>query len=466
MHLEFSGAAREVTGSCHILRVGKRTILLDCGLYQGSRAESRVKNAKLPLPVDEIDAIVLSHAHIDHAGRLPFLVSQGYKGTIWATAATRDLCAVMLADSAHIQEKDADFLERHGREHAAPLYTIADATRTQDQMVGMPYRKWFEVTDGVRAQFTDAGHILGSASVVLELKEHKFCRLVFSGDIGRSGLAIIRDPEPPTGGADVIVCESTYGNRDHESVDDAREHLARVVRETAARGGRVLIPSFAVGRTQELVYDLHGLLREGRIPAIPIAIDSPLAIDATSVFELHPETFDQSEALVRAETDLFDFPLVRYTRHVEESKALNRQVGPMIIIAASGMAESGRILHHLANGASDPRNTILIVGFQAEHTLGRRIVERRPTLRVFGDDVELRAHVEVLNGYSAHGDRTELRDWLRAVRSGGVAHGRGHPRVHLVHGEPAAQEEFATALRADGFTVDAPGPGELRELRV
>jgi metallo-beta-lactamase family protein len=466
VHIEFSGAAREVTGSCHILRVGKRTILLDCGMFQGSRSESRDKNARLPLPVDQIDAIVLSHAHIDHAGRLPFLVARGFKGTIWATAATRDLCAIMLADSAHIQEKDAEFLERRGREHAAPLYTIADATRTQDQMIGMPYHKWFEVTDGVRAQFTDAGHILGSASVVLEVRENDvFRRLVFSGDIGRSGLAIIRDPQPPTEGADVIICESTYGNRDHESVSEARHDLGRVVRETAARGGRVLIPAFAVGRTQELVYDLHHLLREGKIPSIPVIIDSPLATDATGVFGMHPETFDRNEELVRHNTDLFDFPLVRFTRKVEESKALNRQVGPMIIIAASGMAESGRILHHLRNGASDARNTILIVGFQAEHTLGRRIVERRPTLRVFGEDVELKAQVYVLNGYSAHADRTELRDWLRAVRSGGVASGRGQPRVHLVHGEPEAQEAFSAALRADGFTVDAPAPGERRELR-
>ncbi|MBL0171575.1 MAG: MBL fold metallo-hydrolase [Gemmatimonadaceae bacterium] len=465
MQIEFSGAAREVTGSCHILRVGTRTILLDCGLFQGRRAESREKNVRLPLPVDEIDAIVLSHAHIDHAGRLPFLVGHGYKGDIFATAATRDLCAIMLADSAHIQEKDADFLERRGRPHAEPLYTIADATRTQDQMVGMPYHKWFEVTDGVRAQFVDAGHILGSASVVIEAKENgEFRRLVFSGDIGREGLAIIRDPEPPTGGADVILCESTYGDRDHESVLDAREHLARVVRETAARGGRLLIPAFAVGRTQELVYDLHGLLREGKIPSIPIVIDSPLAIDATAVFGMHPETFDQSESLVRHNTDLFDFPLVRYTRKVEESKALNSQSGPMIIIAASGMVESGRILHHLRYGASDPRNTILIVGFQAEHTTGRRIVERRPTIRVLGEDVELKAQVEILNGYSAHGDRTQLQHWLREVRSGGVSNGRGAPRVHLVHGEPPAQDAFATALRADGFTVDAPESGQQRPL--
>ncbi len=375
MHIEFSGAAQEVTGSCHILRVGSRTVLLDCGLFQGKRSQSREKNQRLPVPVDQIDAVILSHAHIDHAGRLPYLVAQGYKGTIWATPATRDLCALMLVDSASIQEKDADFLARHRDEHIEPLYTVEDATRTLDCMIGMPYRKWFEVTDGVRAMFTEAGHILGSASVALEVREgDTFRRVIFSGDIGRSGLPIIRDPEPPPLGADVVICESTYGNRDHESVEGAREQLGQVIRDTAARGGRVLIPAFAVGRTQELVYDLHQLRRDGRIPEIPIFIDSPLATNATAVFAMHPETYDQSEELVRRTPDLFDFPMVQFTRDVNESKKLNTMHGPMIIIAASGMAESGRILHHLRYGASDPRNTILVVGFMAEHTLGRRIV--------------------------------------------------------------------------------------------
>lgn len=469
MHIEFSGAAGEVTGSCHILRVGSgahaRTVLLDCGMFQGKRSESRAKNQRLPLPVAEIDAIVLSHAHIDHAGRLPYLVAQGYRGTIWCTAATRDLCAIMLADSAHIQEKDADFLARHREETIEPLYRVEDATRTQEQMIGMPYHKWFDVTDGVRAMFTEAGHILGSASVTLEVREgDTFKRLVFSGDIGRSGLPIIRDPEPPPHGADVVICESTYGNRDHASVEGAREQLAAVVRDTAARGGRVLIPAFAVGRTQEVLYDLHELRRAGAIPEIPIFIDSPLATDATSVFAMHPEVFDQSEALVRRTTALFDFPLVQFTRDVTASKALNTRHGPMIVIAASGMAESGRILHHLRNGASDPRNTILIVGFQAEHTLGRRIVERRPVLKIFGEEVPLAAQVAVLNGYSAHGDRTELHHWLQALRQNGTSEGRGHPRVYLVHGEPPAQDAFATLLRADGFQVDIPQPGDRAAL--
>jgi metallo-beta-lactamase family protein len=465
MHIEFVGAAREVTGSCHLLHANGHVIALDCGLFQGRRSESRAKNEKLPFDPEKLDAVVLSHAHIDHAGRLPYLVAQGFRHTIWTTAATRDLCAVMLADSAYIQEKDAAFLAKRGQPHAEPLYTTDDATRTQKQMIGVPYEKWFQVTPGVRAQYVEAGHILGSASVVLEVTENgETKRLVFSGDVGRSGLPIIRDPAPPKGGADVIIMESTYGNRDHESVEGAREHLAKVVRDTAARGGRILIPAFAVGRTQELVYDLHALHRAGQIPSLPIIVDSPLAFNATSVFELHPEVFDRNEDLIRITHDLFEFPLMRFTREASESKALNGARGPMVIIAASGMAESGRILHHLLRGADDPRNTILIVGFQAEHTLGRRIVERQEMLRIMGQHVPLRAEVQVLNGYSAHGDRTELRRWLDAVRDGGRESGRTAPRVHLVHGETAAQDAFAESLRSDGYVVDAPNPGDTRPL--
>jgi metallo-beta-lactamase family protein len=312
----------------------------------------------------------------------------------------------------------------------------------------------------VRASFIEAGHILGSASVVLECEEDgEKKRLVFSGDIGRSGLAIIRDPVPPEG-ADVLIMESTYGARDHESVDGAREHLARVVRETAGRGGHVIIPAFAVGRAQELVYDLHELARAGKIPALPIFIDSPLAIDATTVFEMHPEVFDDGEDLVRAVPELFRFPLVQYTRDVEESKRINNRTGPFVVIAASGMAESGRILHHLQHGAADPRNTILIVGFQAEHTLGRRIVERRETIKVFGDEIPLRARVEVLDGYSAHADRTELRRWLEQVR----ATSPELRDVYLVHGEPESQDAFATIIRELGLHPHCPTPGTTVQI--
>jgi metallo-beta-lactamase family protein len=423
-------------------------------MFQGKRIDAEQKNRTLPVPIAEIDSVVLSHAHIDHSGRLPYLIAEGYTKTIWATAATRDLSAVMLADSAHIQEKDAEFLAKRKKDFAPPLYGMRHAVRTMELMVAVPYNKPFDVVPGVRGTYVDAGHILGSASVILDCVEgDQTKRLVFSGDVGRSGLAIIRDPVPPLGAHELIM-ESTYGDRDHESVDGARARLAEVVRQTAARGGRVLIPAFAVGRTQEIIYNLHSLVRENAIPAIPIYVDSPLAIDTTTVFEMHPETFDQSEDMVKKVKDLFEFPLVHYTRDVEESKALAYKHGPMIIVAASGMVEAGRILHHLLQGAADPKNTILIVGFQAEHTLGRRIVERAPMLKIFGEEVPLRAHVEVINGYSAHADRTELASWLDAVKA-------GSPQlsgVHLVHGEPQAQDALQTTLTAKGYSVTCPEP--------
>ena len=454
MELEFYGAAREVTGSCHILRANGHTVLLDCGMFQGKRRETDAKNQTLPIPVGEIDAVVLSHAHIDHSGRLPFLVSQGYKKTIWATPATRDLCAIMLADSAHIQEQDARFHSKRSKEALLPLYSMREATRVQELTVGVPYDKPFDVVPGVQATYVDAGHILGSASVVLDCSENgKSRRLIFSADIGRYGLPIIRDPQPPAGG-EIVLLESTYGDRDHPPVADMRGALAKVVTETAARGGRVLIPAFALGRTQEIIYDLHILARDKRIPAIPIYVDSPLAIDTTAVFELHPELFDQTEDFIRQVTELFRFDLVHYTRDVSESKALNSAAGPMIIIAASGMAEAGRIVHHLANGISDRRNTVLIVGFQAEHTLGRKIVERQPMIRLLGEEQPLRADVVVLDGYSAHADRTELARWLGGVRSKSPALGT----IYLVHGEATAQDALRAQLTSSGYRVETPTP--------
>ncbi len=460
MQLTFSGAAREVTGSCHILEVAGKTVLLDCGLFQGRREESRRKNEVLPIAVDRIDAVVLSHAHIDHAGRLPFLVRSGYEGPIFATAATRDLCAIMLADSARIQVKDAEFLERHKQRHAAPLYEPEDAAKVMTQMVDLAYDRWFDVVAGVRACFVDAGHILGSASVMLDCTEDgRTVRVVFSGDVGRKGLAIIRDPHPPTG-ADVVIMESTYGNRDHLPITDARAALGAVVRQTAARGGRVIIPAFAVGRVQELLYDLHALARADEIPRLPIYIDSPLATLATEVFERHPECFDHAEDLVRAVKELFAFDLVRFTRDTAESKSLNAMNGPMIIISPSGMAESGRVLHHLKHAAADSKNTILVVGFMAEHTLGRRIVEKRPFLRIFGVEVPLRAEVAILNGYSAHADRTELTAWLDAVKSTSPT----LTRVMLVHGEAPAQDALSASLAAKGYHVTVPAAGDQVRL--
>jgi len=452
MEITFFGAAQEVTGSCHVVRVGGKSVALDFGMFQGHRAETQEKNQALPFTPDEIDAVILSHAHIDHSGRLPLLARYGFHRPVYATPATRDLCAVMLADSAHIQEKDAEFLARRHKSFAQPLYGQADVTRLMSRMMSVPYNMPFEPAPGIRATFVEAGHILGSASVVLECTEGTVSRrLVFSGDVGRWGLPIIRDPDPPHG-ADVVIMESTYGNRDHQSVADMPNQLARIIRETAAKGGRVLIPAFAVGRTQELLYDLHRLSRADAIPPIPIVVDSPLAIAATSIFATNPDAYDRSEELVTAVDDLFDFERLQFARDAAASKALNTRVGPMVIIAASGMAESGRILHHLAHGAPDPRNTILIVGWQAEHTLGRRIVERRASLKIFGDEVPLRARVEVLNGYSAHADRGELVRWLAAVRGDDT---RALP-VYLVHGEPEAQAALRDRLSEDGYIVTIP----------
>jgi metallo-beta-lactamase family protein len=456
MEITFAGAAREVTGSCHLVHTGGRTIALDFGLFQGRRAEADSKNRELPIAVGELDAIVLSHAHIDHAGRLPFVVNRGYRNHIWCTPATRDLSAHMLMDAAGIQEKDADFLSRRRKAHTEPLYGVNDAARTLELMIGLPLQTPMEILPGIRLTFVEAGHILGSASVILECEEGSTTtRLVFSGDVGRKGLPIIRDPDPPVG-ADVMIMESTYGNRDHPTVEDAKARLAEIVRDTAARGGKVLIPAFALGRTQEILYELHELARAGRIPEVPIFIDSPLAISATAVFEQHPDLFDKREELIRQTTHLFRFDLVRYTRETSESKALNEMHGPMIVIAASGMVESGRILHHLAHGASEPRNTILIVGFQGENTLGRRIVEKQPVIKVFGEEIPLRAHVAVLNGYSAHGDRRELREWAHHVR----ADGRGPRCLYLVHGEREAQNALGDTLRSDGFDVSIPNRGD------
>ncbi len=460
MRVTFRGAAREVTGSCHLLEVAGHTVTLDCGLFQGHRAETNQKNIKLPIPVEQIDAVVLSHAHIDHSGRLPYLVRKGYSKVVWTTPATRDLCALMLADSAHIQQKDAEFLKRHHRGFIEPLYGQDDVSRLLELMQTVPYGRSFEIVPGVECHFVDAGHILGSAIVVLDCKEDRIRRrLVYTGDLGRTGQSIIRDPQIPEL-ADHVIMESTYGDRVHPKTQDMRKELGAIVRATAGRGGRVLIPAFAVGRTQEIIYDLHVLLREGQIPEIPIYVDSPLAIDVTGVFAMHREVFDRTETLVNESLQLFKFPLVQYTRDVEESKALNTLTTPAVIIAASGMAESGRILHHLAYGASDPRNTILIVGFQAEHTLGRRIVERRPQLRILGNEVPLRAEVQILNGYSAHADRDEMIRWLTATTNAA----RHRPAVTLVHGEPEAQDEFATTLRGLGFKTTVPVAGESVQI--
>ena len=434
--------------------------MLDCGLFQGKRAESRHLNAALPVDPRMLDAIILSHAHIDHSGRLPLLVRHGFHSPIYATPATRDLCGVMLADAAHIQEKDAEFLQRRGAygPAAEPLYSLPDAIAVQDLMMGVPYGRVQYIRKHLAFEFTDAGHILGSASVMLRSTEGNGHRLIFSGDIGRPGLPIIRDPDPPSEPPDTLIIESTYANRQHEAVVDAEERLGEVIRKVAARGGKVLIPAFALGRVQELVYSLHQLFRAGKIPGIPIFVDSPLAIDATAVFRMHPDLFDRSERMIERTTRLFDFPLLVYTRSVEDSKGLNSLNGPAVIIAASGMAESGRILHHLANGLTDHKNLVLFVGFQAEHTLGRRIQDGARVVKVFGREVEIRCEVESISSYSAHADRNELKAWLRRL-------GEPPRRAFVVHGEPDALNAMAKLLKEEGVRrVDIPRQGESFDL--
>ncbi|GIK58787.1 MAG: MBL fold hydrolase [Chloroflexota bacterium] len=450
MKITFHGAVRTVTGSQHLVEVNGLKILLDCGLYQGSRRETYERNQRLPFNAAEIDLLVLSHAHIDHCGNIPNLVKSGFRGSIFCTYATRDLVAVMLNDSARIQESDIQYLnkkrEKQGLPPLAPIYTVPDATRSLNSFVGIGYERPFPIAPGVSLTFYDAGHILGSAIVALDIEEEdtrRDIRLVFSGDLGRFDRPILRDPTFITE-ADVLLVESTYGNRLHEAQEDASKKLESIIHETYRRGGKVIVPSFAVGRTQELVYRLHQLVENGRIPAdLPVYVDSPLAVDATGIYRLHPEAFDEEMSLFLAENghkDPFGFEMMRYTRSTVESKALNAMAEPALIISASGMAEAGRVLHHLKNNIEDPRNTILIVGWQAPDTLGRRLVERQPRVRIFGEEYELKAQVIKINGFSAHADRDELLEW--------TGHLQERPsHTYIVHGEEEASLAFANSLR-------------------
>jgi metallo-beta-lactamase family protein len=460
IRLTFWGAAGQVTGSMHLVEAAGARILLDAGLFQGRRAEAHAHNVEQSVDPRRIDAIVLSHSHVDHVGRLPLLARRGFHGPIYATPATRDLCAVMLADAAHIQEKDAEWLLRRGAAGPAaePLYGLPDAVAVQELVVGLPYRRMLHLRKHLTVEFTDAGHILGSASVDLRVADPSPHRIVFSGDVGRTGLPIVRDPMPPEGPVDSLIIEATYADRSHESVDQAEQRLGELIRQVAARGGKVLVPAFALGRAQEVIYSLHRLWRSRAIPEIPVFVDSPLAVDLTAVFRLHPEIFDRRESLIEEGAPLFDFPLVQYVRDVADSKRLNGLAGPAVIVAASGMAESGRILHHLKNGLGDHRNCVLFVGFQAEHTLGRRLQDGQEKVRVLGDEIERRAQVATIAGYSAHADRSELRGWVR--RLGGPVR-----RAFVVHGETPALEAMADLLREEGVRdVIIPRHGESFDL--
>lgn len=461
--LRFLGAAREVTGSMFLLELPTGSLLIDCGLVQGRREESRHRNRHLPAAVVGADAVILTHAHVDHSGNLPSLVKAGFQGRIHCTPATADLSTYMLRDSAHIHTSDAAYLNRKmagepGWTPITPLYDDQDALRALERFQAVDYHTAFEPLPGVTATFLDAGHILGSAVVVLDFGAGTSRRrLVMSGDLGRRGLPILKDPEVPGGPVDHLVMESTYGATRHGSVRELHDDVARVVTETMARGGKIVVPAFAVGRTQELLYVLHELRVAGRIPAIPTFLDSPLAIDVTGVFRRHPECFDAAmRALVEAHGEVFALEGVTITRTAEESMHINEVDGPALIISASGMAEAGRVLHHLRNTVEDPRNTILLVGFMAQHTLGRRLAERRPWVKIWGLERELRARVEVLHTFSAHADRDDLLAYARAC--GDVR------QTFLVHGEPEQQDPLAAALRAEQRRVIVPLRGEVFDL--
>jgi metallo-beta-lactamase family protein len=444
----------------HLLECCGIRLLLDSGLFQGHRKESAELNANLPFDARRIDMVVVSHAHIDHTGRLPLLVNRGFHGPIYVTPATHDLCAVMLADSAHIQEMDFEYLQRHGRAapESTPLYAMRDAVATQELMVAVPYHRPQHLRKNLVMEYSDAGHILGSASIELRITEGTPHRLIFSGDIGRWGLPIIRDPQPPPGPVDTLIVESTYALRAHDSPVGSADRLGEIVGKVVGRGGKVLIPAFAVGRTQEIVYALHSLMRSNKLPRVPIYVDSPLAIETTTVFRMHPEIFDKTEAMVQADQPIFDFSSVHYTRDVQESKQLNTLNGPAIIISASGMVEAGRILHHIKNHGGDHRNCILFVGYQAEGTLGRRIRDGERRIRIFGEEMDLRAEVESIDGYSAHADKDELRKWVRML-------GGPIKRAFCVHGEPDSLEGMAAILREEGVTeVHVPKLGESFDL--
>jgi len=462
VELEFIGGAQTVTGSKHLVRTSRTTVLLDCGLYQGRRMESIERNQALPLPIDELDAVVLSHAHIDHAGALPLLCKRGYRGPVYATPATRDLCAAMLEDAASIQLSDArhiaELIEREGSsmDPVEPLYDQADVAVTLGQMIGLPYGHPQLIAPGVTLTFLDAGHVLGSAIVVLDLEDEGVTtRLAFTGDLGRPHLPILRDPQVPEG-VDYLLSESTYGDRLHAPIEETSEALALAIERTYQRGGKVIIPSFALERAQEVIYELKRLQTRGRLPPLPIYVDSPLTVKLTDVFKLHPECYDAATfELLQSGQSPFELEGLRYVSDVEESKAIDADERPCIIISASGMCEAGRVLHHLRTTIEDWRNTVVIVGFQAAHTLGRRLVERRAEVRIFGVMRTRAAEVVVLDGFSAHADQAGLLEFAEAVRRRGRLRG-----VFLVHGEPRAQSTLTEKLTQRGFeAVQSPAPG-------
>lgn len=521
MHVTFYGATREVTGSFHVLTTDDDRILLDCGMFQGKRKEANEKNRVMPIEPNLITNMVLSHAHIDHSGRIPMLVKNGFKGRIYCSRATADACAFLLRDSAYIQENDASYINykaarnaltrmkkglgerkvskkeiaeisqslkrgktelnddlinglmaEYGLEMVVPLYTMGEAEESLDYFEGIPYNMEFSIGRDVTCTLYEAGHILGSAMTVLKIGQgEKRKTVMFSGDIGRFDKPIIKDPNLQFAEADrhidLLVMESTYGDRDHEPVKDMKPMLAKVVNDTYARGGSIIIPAFAYGRTQEILYFLHELLMEGAIPEMPVYVDSPLATKITRVFGEHPENYDEDahDTFLERGVNPFKFKELRFVQSVEESMELNRDLRPHIVLAGSGMCEGGRVLHHLRHKIHDKKNTILIVGYMGQNTLGRRIQElamayeaegykgKAPTVKFYNKDYPLKAKVVTLGGFSAHGDRHEC---LRFLKESGLS----IKKIAVVHGEEDQSLAFSEFLEQNGYTTEVPYRGQ------
>jgi metallo-beta-lactamase family protein len=465
MKIKFCGADQSVTGSQHLISVNGKKILMDCGLMQGKRKEAFEINRNLPFDPSSLDAMLLSHAHLDHSGNIPHLIKSGFKGRIYTTSATVDLCQLMLRDSAFLQEKDVKFVNkkraRQNKNLFEPLYTIDDVEKAMLNFMGVQYDKKIEIFPGISVTFIDAGHILGSAGILLEINENgKTTRLGFSGDIGRPEMPIIRDPIPLPN-LDVLIMESTYGNRFHPANDHVEEETASVINEVIKRGGKIIIPAFAVGRTQLLVYDMHTLFNQNKLPVFPIFVDSPLAVNVTEVYRLHPECFDRETytEFINNHEDPFGFSRLTYTRDVNESKKLNTFKGPCMIISASGMAEGGRILHHLANNIEDPNNMILFAGYAAKETLARKIMDGATDVNILGSPYTVKAQIKKMDYFSAHADQTGL---LKYVDTSVPDKSKN---IFIVHGEPEESLPLQEKILSKGYkNVHYPKTGEEVEI--
>lgn len=471
MKIKFCGADRTVTGSQHLLEIDGKKILLDCGLFQGKREEAFKINRHFPFDPAEIHCVVLSHAHMDHSGNLPTLYAKGFRGDIYTTTASRDLCSIMLQDSAHIQERDTEFVNKkrakNNEEPFNPLYGTDEVREVMKLFKAISYRKQFYIDgfgENVSVTYYDAGHILGSGLIHMEIIDKgKKIRLGFTGDLGRPHLPILKDPEF-MGNVNYVISESTYGGREHDKSTVMEVQIENAVKEAISRGGKIIVPAFSVGRTQEVVYMLSKLFDRGALPKIPIFIDSPLSTNVSDIYKIHQECFDKETAeLITSGVDVFGFSNLTYIRDVEESKALNKFKGPCMIISASGMCEAGRVLHHLANNIEDPKSTVLIIGFMAPDTLGRRLVESRdienPVVKIFGDEYNVKAKIVVLNSFSAHADKNELMDYFRQYDKSMLE------QIFLVHGDYDQQQIFRNSLNNNGFK-NVLIPEKLDEVEI